>query len=73
MARSCRAPHQTITAVRWFGGGQVPTPGDVSLAPHGVLVLDELSAFRREVLKVFRQSLEERILYRQPPERPRPH
>jgi len=55
-----------------IGGGQVPTPGKVPLVQYGVRCLDEWSEFRRYVLKVFRQPLEARVLYRQSPERPRP-
>jgi magnesium chelatase family protein len=55
--RPCRAPHQTISDVGLIGGG-VPPPGEVSLAHHGVLFLDELPAFRRHVLEVLGQSLE---------------
>jgi magnesium chelatase family protein len=57
--RPCRAPHQTISDVGLIGGGHVPLPGDVSLAHHGVRFLDELPEFRRQVLEVLRQPLEE--------------
>ena len=50
--RPCRAPHQTISAVGLIGGGQVPMPGEVSLAHHGVRWLDELPECRRYVLDV---------------------
>jgi magnesium chelatase family protein len=56
--RPCRAPPHTISDVGLIGGGQVPMPGDVSLAHHGMLVLDELPECRRHVLEVLRQPLE---------------
>jgi magnesium chelatase family protein len=59
--RPCRAPHHTIAAVGRIGGGQVPLPGEVSLAHHGILFLDELPGFRRHVLEVLRQPLEESL------------
>jgi magnesium chelatase family protein len=63
--RPCRARRQTISAVGLSGEGQVPMPGQVSLAHHGVLCLDEPPEFRRHRLEVWRQPLEEGVLYRQ--------
>jgi len=60
--RPFRSPHHTIADVAVVGGGTFSQPGEISLGHNGVLIFDELPEFKRAVLEVMRQPIEDRVI-----------